>query len=92
MDSISEHCATTSANDITGLVTLRCPAAEANEATGFVVLTQASLTVDDEVYNIPLTENGNHNFGPVYLVKSCWFWYYSTFHCYLTNNVQSWTN
>ena len=62
MDSISEHCATTSANDITGLVTLRCPAAEANEATGSVVLTQASLTVDDEVYNIPLTENGNHNF------------------------------
>ncbi|XP_039839758.1 calmodulin-binding protein 60 C-like [Panicum virgatum] len=62
MDSISEHCATTSANDITGLVTLRCPAAEANEATGSVVLTQASLTVDDEVYNIPLVENGNHNF------------------------------
>ncbi|KAG2629916.1 hypothetical protein PVAP13_3KG474500 [Panicum virgatum] len=57
MDSISEHCATTSANDITGLVTLRCPAAEANEATGSVVLTQASLTVDDEVYNIPLVEN-----------------------------------
>jgi len=57
MDSISEHCPTTYANDITGLVTLRCPAAEANEATGSVVLTQASLTVDDEVYNIPLTEN-----------------------------------
>ena len=92
MDSISEHCATTSANDITGLVTLRCPAAEANEATGSVVLTQASLTVDDEVYNIPLTENGNHNFGLVYLVKSCWFWYCSTFRCYLTNNIQSWTN
>jgi len=57
MDSISEHCPTTYANDITGLVTLCCPAAEANEATGSVVLTQASLTVDDEVYNIPLTEN-----------------------------------
>ena len=62
MDSISEHCAATSTNDITGLVTLRCPDAEVNEATGSVVLTQASLTVDDEVYNIPLTENGNHNF------------------------------
>ena len=61
MDSISEHCAATSTNDITGLVTLRCPDAEVNEATGSVVLTQASLTVDDGVYNILLTENGNHN-------------------------------
>jgi len=57
MDSISEHCAATSTNDITGLVTLRCPDAEVNEATGSVVLTQASLTVDDGVYNILLTEN-----------------------------------
>ncbi|CAN6338564.1 unnamed protein product [Urochloa humidicola] len=52
-----EHCANTSANDITGSVALHCPAATANETTGSVVLTQASLTMDDEVYNIPLTEN-----------------------------------
>ncbi|CAN6361269.1 unnamed protein product, partial [Urochloa humidicola] len=53
----SEHCANTSANDITGSVTLHCLATMANETTGSVVLTQASLTMDDEVYNIPLTEN-----------------------------------
>ncbi|CAN6343268.1 unnamed protein product [Urochloa humidicola] len=53
----SEYCANTSANDITGSVTLHCPATMANETTGSVVLTQASLTMDDEVYNIPLTEN-----------------------------------
>ncbi|CAL5093121.1 unnamed protein product [Urochloa decumbens] len=53
----SEHCSNTSANDITGSVTLHCPATVANETTGSAVLTQASLTMDDEVYNIPLTEN-----------------------------------
>ncbi|CAL4906104.1 unnamed protein product [Urochloa decumbens] len=53
----SEHCGNTSANDITGSVTLHCPATVANETTGSVVLTQASLTMDDEVYNIPLTQN-----------------------------------
>jgi len=44
LESLSENFATTSANDITGLVTLRCSAAEAS---------LPSLTVDDEVYNIP---------------------------------------
>jgi len=44
LESLSENFATTSANDITGLVTLRCSATEAS---------LPSLTVDDEVYNIP---------------------------------------
>ncbi|RCV18862.1 hypothetical protein SETIT_3G337400v2 [Setaria italica] len=58
LDSSSEHCANTSATDITGLVTLHCPATVANGTTmSSIVLTQASLTMDDEVYNIPLTEN-----------------------------------
>ncbi|CAN6351984.1 unnamed protein product [Urochloa humidicola] len=53
----SENCANISEKDITGLVTLHCPATVANETTGSVVLTQASLTMDNEVYNIPLTGN-----------------------------------
>nr|CAB3466144.1 unnamed protein product [Digitaria exilis] len=58
LDDSSEHCAKSSGNDITaGSVTFHCPATVVNETNGSVLLTQASLTMDDEVYNIPLTEN-----------------------------------
>nr|CAB3462302.1 unnamed protein product [Digitaria exilis] len=58
LDDSSEHCANTSGNDITaGSVTFHCPATVVNETTGSAVLTQAFLTMEDEVYNIPLTEN-----------------------------------
>ncbi|KAL6596990.1 hypothetical protein ACP70R_047124 [Stipagrostis hirtigluma subsp. patula] len=58
LDSGSEqYCASTSADDITGLVTLCCPTTAANEITGSVVLKQASLTKDREVYATHLTDN-----------------------------------
>ncbi|KAL6599885.1 hypothetical protein ACP70R_045536 [Stipagrostis hirtigluma subsp. patula] len=58
LDSGSEqYCASTSADDITGLVTLCCPTTAANEITGSVVLKQASLTKGREVYATHLTNN-----------------------------------
>ncbi|KAK3136749.1 hypothetical protein QOZ80_5BG0441880 [Eleusine coracana subsp. coracana] len=47
-----QYCASTSENDITGLVTLHCAANMANEITGSVVLTQAPMTMDQQSYNI----------------------------------------
>ncbi|TVU49810.1 hypothetical protein EJB05_01147, partial [Eragrostis curvula] len=59
LDPIPEqYCASTSANDITGSVTLQCAATTANEITGSVVLSQAPVTADHGAYNmLPFTDN-----------------------------------
>ncbi|TVU49816.1 hypothetical protein EJB05_01154 [Eragrostis curvula] len=59
LDPIPEqYCASTSANDITGSVTLHCAATTANEITGSVVLSQAPVTTDHAAYHIPpFTDN-----------------------------------
>ncbi|KAG8093127.1 hypothetical protein GUJ93_ZPchr0012g19504 [Zizania palustris] len=59
LNSVSEqNGASTTANDITGSVTIHCPTTSANEIAGSVVVRQASFTMDRQACEMPpFTDN-----------------------------------